>query len=110
MRIITSCIAGSVMLCASLSPVYAKAAMGASEQIQQLNKQLQSQMKTMQETQQKQMQMLNKQLQQQMKDIQTGFQTQMQEMNKGMNKRMELMQKQLQEQIKQVYKTTQKIQ
>lgn len=110
MRIITGCIAGSVMLCVSFTPVYAKAAMGASEQIQNLNKQLQSQMKTMQETQQKQMQMLNKQLQKQMKDMQSGFQAQMKDMNNNMNKRMELMQKQLQDQIKQVYKTTQKIQ
>ena len=94
MRKITGYALGGVLLCASLSPAYAAAAVGASDQIQNLNKQLQSQMKTMQETQQKQMQMLNKQHQKQMKDMQDAFQSQMKGMNKDMNKRMETMQDQ----------------
>ena len=108
MQIIKGCVLGGLMLCASLSSVYA--AEGASKQIQNLNKQLQSQMKTMQETQQKQIQTLNELLQTQMKDMQSKFQVQIKGMNNDMNKRMEAMQKELQAQIKQVHEEIQKVQ
>ena len=108
MRIMKGCLLSGLILCAGVSSAYA--APGASKQIQTLNKQLQAQMKKMQDTQQKQTQTLNKQLQAQMKEMQSKFQDQLQDMNKDMNTKMKTMQKELQAQIKQVHEATKKLQ
>lgn len=106
MRNMTKSVLAGIILSVSFLPAYA--AEGVSQQVQKLNSQLQAQMKTMQETEQKQLQTLNETIQTQLKEMQHRYQVQMQELNQYMNKKMKSMQKELQAQIKQVHDEAQK--
>lgn len=73
-----------------------------SEQIQQLNTQIQTQLKQIQITQQQQIDALNSQLQGQIKQMQAQLQEQIQKVNSQSQDQMQKMQSALQDQIKQV--------
>jgi DNA anti-recombination protein RmuC len=72
------------------------------QQIQQLNSQIQNQLKQLQEQQQQQLSTLNTQLQSQMKQIQSQLQNQIQTLNQQTQEQVKQLQSSLQEQIKQL--------
>lgn len=73
-----------------------------AQQIQQLNTQIQSQLKQIQVQQQQQIDKLNGQLQVQMKQMQVQLQAQIQKVNAQTQDQMQKIQASLQQQIKQV--------
>ncbi|KTC95268.1 hypothetical protein [Legionella feeleii] len=85
---------------------YAASVDSSAQQIQQLNTQIQGQLKQIQAQQQQQIDKLNGQLQVQMKQMQAQLQQQIQKVNAQTQAQMQKMQAQLQEQIRQVQQQT----
>lgn len=79
------------------------AADNTSQQIQMLNSQIQSQLQTMQATQQKQMKDLNTQIQAQLKEMQGTLDTKINTMNSQIQNQLKTVQDNLQKQVKQVH-------